>query len=372
MTSCDPSQVGTSIQNFTASNGCDSTITTITTLGEPTTVTLNETTCNPMETGTVTTTFFGGASNGCDSVVIVITSLLPKANVTVQMTTCDQNEVGSFTDTIYGGAANGCDSVITTVVSYIPPSMSTIQATTCDPSEVGTSSTTISGGASSGCDSIITTITTLLPSNEVVLNEITCDENSAGSFIEVLTNQNGCDSTVTTIVSYLPPPIASFRFFIDGLTVTFENTSQNDMINGWSLGDGTIVTNSDDFEHVYNNGGYYDVILGVSNLCGTDNIKQTVRIVGTAINLNTLIESIVLYPNPNTGQFALELEGNGVDTKLSLQLIDVTGKVIDAREVTFNGYLKENYAFEYIPSGTYLLHINSEEGQTTLKVNITK
>ncbi|MEZ5007905.1 MAG: hypothetical protein R2753_07110 [Chitinophagales bacterium] len=50
---------------------------------------------------------------GCDSIVTTITTLLPTATSTVDATTCDPQQVGTTVDTIVGGAANGCDSIVT-------------------------------------------------------------------------------------------------------------------------------------------------------------------------------------------------------------------------------------------------------------------
>ena len=80
-TSCDPADTGTVVQTLTSSQGCDSIITTITTLLPSDAVTIDETTCDPGQVGTVVQTLTN--QYGCDSVVTTNTTLLPSDAVTI-------------------------------------------------------------------------------------------------------------------------------------------------------------------------------------------------------------------------------------------------------------------------------------------------
>jgi hypothetical protein len=65
-TTCDPAQAGTVVQNLTAVDGCDSIVTTNTTLLPSFDITLNATTCDPAQVGTVVQNLT--TVDGCDSI----------------------------------------------------------------------------------------------------------------------------------------------------------------------------------------------------------------------------------------------------------------------------------------------------------------
>ena len=179
-------------------NGCDSVVTTITTLISGFTNTVNLTSCDPADVGTVTNTYT--ASNGCDSVVTTITTLISGYTNTVNLTSCDPADVGTVTNTFT--AANGCDSVVTTITTLISGFTNTVNLTSCDPADVGTFTNTYI--ASNGCDSTVTTITTLVSSYDVTVDYTSCNPTDTGTVVTVLTSSTGCDSTVTAHTSLLP------------------------------------------------------------------------------------------------------------------------------------------------------------------------
>jgi PKD repeat protein len=168
-TSCNPADVGTVTNTFVAANGCDSTVTVITTLLPSSTNSLTQTSCNPADVGTVTNTFV--AANGCDSTVTVITTLLPSSTNSLTQTSCNPADVGTVTNTFV--AANGCDSTVTVITTLLPSSTNTLTQTSCNPADVGTVTNTFV--AANGCDSTVTVITTLLPSSTNSLTQTSCN-----------------------------------------------------------------------------------------------------------------------------------------------------------------------------------------------------
>jgi gliding motility-associated-like protein len=75
--------VGSVSTTYTATTGCDSTVTVITTLLDSYNLTQNATSCNSADVGNVTTTYT--ATTGCDSTVTVITML-------IDISVCDDNK----------------------------------------------------------------------------------------------------------------------------------------------------------------------------------------------------------------------------------------------------------------------------------------
>ena len=72
-----------------------------------------------------------------------------------------------------------------------------------------------------------------------------------------------------------PKPVAGFTFTIDGLTVTFENTSTNGETYSWDFGDGATSTEENPV-HVYGGNGMYTVTLTATNPNGSSTTSQSV------------------------------------------------------------------------------------------------
>ncbi|MEZ5022928.1 MAG: hypothetical protein R2728_06630 [Chitinophagales bacterium] len=98
----------------------------------PTNDTINATTCDENQVGTVVDSFV--TANGCDSIVTTVTTLVPEVTNTVNLTTCIAGEEGTTVDTFTSAA--GCDSIVTTITTLLPTATSTVDATTCDPQQV--------------------------------------------------------------------------------------------------------------------------------------------------------------------------------------------------------------------------------------------
>jgi gliding motility-associated-like protein len=116
LTSCDPLQIGIVVDTFSNSLGCDSLVTTVTTLLSGDLSTINLTTCDPLQAGTTVDSLSN--TNGCDSVVTTITTLLTSDALTINATTCDPLQAGTSVDSLTNSA--GCDSIVTTNTTLDP------------------------------------------------------------------------------------------------------------------------------------------------------------------------------------------------------------------------------------------------------------
>ena len=312
------------------------------------------------------------ASTGCDSVITTITSFLESYQDTINLTSCDINQVGTIVDSFV--SVSGCDSIITTIYTLNGPSFSSITGNTCYIDSAGFFRDTIYGGAFNGCDSIINSIIFYIPPSTSTVIVPTCDVSDVETIIDTLygSSYTGCDSIIITIKQLLPSPVATFTYIKNGLEVTFNSTSTNATSIEWDFGDGTSSTVNPSITHFYGGEGSYDVMLIASNICGIDTFNRVVVIANTGIDLNAMIETLTLYPNPNNGVFTLKLEADFNLPQLDLVLFDVLGDVVDQRTVQFNGRLTENYNLQELPPGTYMLQLNSEKGSVTLKVSVIK
>ena len=118
------------------------------------------------------------------------------------------------------------------------------------------------------------------PSSSTEQNPTVVYDN-AGTYSVTLEATNAIGNSIVTQTDYIfvdDVPMASFTQNVNGLNVDFTNTSTNGDSYNWDFGDGN---NSSDFSpsHTYGMDGIYDVILSVTNNCGTVTTMTTVAIV---------------------------------------------------------------------------------------------
>ncbi len=101
--------------------------------------------------------------------------------------------------------------------------------------------------------------------------------------------------------------------------------------------------------------------IGVSNTVGI-HMPSTVGYVAASLN------SIELYPNPNSGAFTLEgIVSNGDET-LQVSVTNALGQTMYQHDVKVsNGKVSQNFNLNELPSGIYLLHVSNADGGKTIK-----
>ncbi|MBL7825761.1 MAG: PKD domain-containing protein [Saprospiraceae bacterium] len=109
-----------------------------------------------------------------------------------------------------------------------------------------------------------------------------CTWNTPGVYTVVLTASNSAgNSTATATITVGGVPAPGFTSQTAGLTVVFNNTTQNGTTYAWSFGDGGL-SNEVNPSHTYASAGTYTVTMVATNDCGTASFTQTITIVGSA------------------------------------------------------------------------------------------
>ena len=112
-------------------------------------------------------------------------------------------------------------------------------------------------------------------------------------------------------------------FAQNGQTISFQSNSTGPIENYlWIFGDGETSTEQNPV-HVYND-GLWEATLIVSNACHSDTLPLTLLIL-TGVNDPVDDGSIVLSPNPTSGEFVITLK-DGIQSPFDLQIIDANGK----------------------------------------------
>ncbi len=214
---------------------------------------------------------------------------------------------------------------------------------------------------------------------------------------------NGCfdaywDSVTVTGMGTPPPPPgncqASFILQQDSLnqnqywcwnTSTASSPSMS-LTYLWDFGDGNTSTQAYP-THVYNGIGTYTLCLTVSDSSCTsvacDTIVITVKASGTTLNVlepgtglsvgeNNLISSLEVYPNPNDGDFTLNVSTMN-DSKIEIVLYSITGEVVFSNtEIVSTGTNKIDVNQSDLSKGVYLLKVKEINSDNAKMIRIIK
>ena len=169
-----------------------------------------------------------------------------------------------------------------------------------------------------------------------------------------------CLSERIPVIAYIHTnaAIADFSFKDSGLYYTFTNNSTLANTFGWNFGDGNIDTMNFSCVHKFQDAGDYQVNLQVANGCGSNDITKTISVVNS-INEVQQSPEILLFPNPNNGNFELKIDRNEFEL---LRILDMQGKIIYESKME-NQYADNIYSVESGVStkGMYLLQLSGKD-----------
>ncbi|OGS78736.1 MAG: hypothetical protein A3D31_01820 [Candidatus Fluviicola riflensis] len=333
-------------------NGCDSTVTLNLTINNPTSSTVTVSACNSYtwaENGTTYNTsgsypvlLAGANANGCDSTVTLVLTINQPTSSTVAEVACGSytwadnsttyNTSGTYTATLAGANANGCDSTITLNLTINQPTSSSVTEVACGSyvwtensttyTTSGTYTVTLAGANANGCDSTITLNLTINQPTSSSVTEVACGsyvwaENSttyttSGTYTVTLAgaNANGCDSTITLNLTINQPTSSSVTEVACGSYVWTENST------------------------TYTTSGSYSVVLAGANANGCDSTVTLVLTINQPTSSTftaTACESYTWAENGTTynasGSYPVVLAGanaNGCDSTVTL-VLTITG-----------------------------------------------
>jgi PKD repeat protein len=211
------------------------------------------------------------------------------------------------------------------------------------------------------------------PASSTVQNPVVT-YNTPGTFSATLQASNaGGNNTTTTnnLVITQGLPTAGFNYTLSNGVITFNNTSVDGTAYTWNFGDGSPVSNLANPTYTYTVSGMYTVELTVLNACGATTIQQQVNVVIVDVQTPTWLSLFNVYPNPNTGQFTVEM--SGVPGKeVEFTLFNTIGEQIYRSVDDFSsGELKHQFYLN-LPAAMYTLRIQLGEQVTFVKVAVQK
>ena len=383
------SSSGTYTDTLTSSASCDSVVIYDFQLNSPSSSSFAITSCNDYTWASAGTTYNSSGTyqatltnaGGCDSIVTLNLTINNPTSATVNMTSCENytwplngntyNASGNYTTTLTN--SNGCDSVVTLDLVINNSTSSTETVTSCDTynwpingntyNSTGNYTATITNA--NGCDSIVTLDLTIGTSSSYTETITACDNytwsinnqnySATGSYTETLTSQLGCDSIITldlTINTVDASATVSSNVITantSGASYTWIDCDANSIISGETNQSFTPETT-----------GNYAVIVTDDGCADT---SDCFLIDYTGLIENSFESDIIIYPNPTEGLVRIELSNAYAD--LNVVITDVSGKIIQS----FKPDDKEQFSFELNEaSGTYFVTLTAGNKKAVFKV----
>ncbi|MGB1039555.1 MAG: T9SS type A sorting domain-containing protein [Flavobacteriales bacterium] len=364
---------------------------------------------------------------GCDSIIKINLTIRKKTYSTHSLAGCDSIQSpsgkwfyvsGNYFDTIPN--SDGCDSVISLSVTVSNSSFQTINVLDCDSATISSGVVVYTSGTyfdtlstTNGCDSIIKTVAVINQSTSFSIFDTICYSytspsgsiwTTSGVYYDTIINASGCDSLLTvnliintdsystisdSICGIYTSPSGKIYYNSGNYSDTIKNTAGCDSIISISLIDKIDVqlnvsgitissaeTNST-FQWLDCNNGYSPIMGETSNSfvplsngkyaveiikSSCSDTSQCVDINSVGIDINNL-EGYKCYPNPNSGNFIIEL--NSMIDELSVSIYSVNGKLV--QENVFYKSNKINVNTE-LTSGVYFVLLNDGKSKQRVKI----
>jgi PKD repeat protein len=177
----------------------------------------------------------------------------------------------------------------------------------------------------------------------------------------------GADTTCQAVQITCAFAVAGFEATANGTSVAFTSAAVNADSVKYDFGNGNT---SNDPNPTFDFGatGSYEVCQIAYNICGTDTVCQTVRVIATG--LETLLDaaSLELYPNPADSEVLLKLSTLRA-ADFTVEIVDMKGKV--AASQTFErvaGEWQHRFDLSALAEGIYLVRVSAEGGSIMRKL----
>ncbi|MBL4754797.1 MAG: T9SS type A sorting domain-containing protein [Flavobacteriales bacterium] len=185
----------------------------------------------------------------------------------------------------------------------------------------------------------------------------------AATYYDSSITSNGCDSIHSTILTADPLPIVNLgadTVICNGCSINLDAGAGFTSYD-WSTGETTQTINVD-------SAGTYIVTVTDANSCiGGGAIEVDIAL---GIAVTNMQHAVKIYPNPNTGEFTLELIlTNGQDMELSI--VNILGKLVYFEKLpAFEGTHFKQIDLSTYSSGVYNLQLVSSTGTINKRVII--
>jgi hypothetical protein len=254
----------------------------------------------------------------------------------------------STTFTVTGTDANNC--IGTTTVSVTVNALPTI---------------TTSGNAAI-CPGGITTVTASgantynwMPGNTTGSSQ-SVSPSATTTYTITGTDANNCSNTaLVTVTVGTPPALPSITTSANVLTSTVTGSSYQWYLNGNPIASATSQS------YTVTQGGSYTV--EVFDVIGCSSGQSQPIVITDAEALSPVEELFVIAPNPNNGEFVIEIKTAIADDYV-LEIYNALGQRIYAENITnFSGQYRREMSIREYGAGVYLVRLRSPKNETVIR-----
>lgn len=189
--------------------------------------------------------------------------------------------------------------------------------------------------------------------------------NVPGTYDVSLTASNAQGSSTYTQTGFVVVndiPLPSFTSVTNFNIVTFTNTTAGATSYAWDFGDGSPISTEANPTHTYAAGGQYQVTLTATNACGSKAVTLDVTAGANGTEDIPGISRFEVFPNPNSGNFVLLMDGMPQAEMLELSFVNVLGQRIFHERADFRtGHISKDFSFSNLAAGVYILQVKSGE-----------
>ena len=151
-------------------------------------------------------------------------------------------------------------------------------------------------------------------------------------------------------------------YLYDGLSGTI------DFGGNWNDDTGTGVLTGASLQVSYLNAGSYQFTYTASNgVCADASTTITVDLIDCTGIDEAVANNFSVYPNPSTGVFTIEFDGNGSNIELSI--LDLNGRTVYTQAIATN---KTDVNLSTIANGVYTVVLVSNDTVSATKMIVAK
>jgi hypothetical protein len=192
---------------------------------------------------------------------------------------------------------------------------------------------------------------------------------TVGTYSVLVTNPSGCKSSDVVNVVSKPKPTVGLVF--TGQTHFCPTVSGRPLTEGTPSG-GTYIgsgVSGNTFNANAAGQGSYIIIYSYTGSNGCSNTAKDTLIVDACVGIDELTSDLGLnvYPNPNTGEFTLEINASS-DITGNVSVMSVDGRVVYKDVVNGSGLISQTIKITDLANGIYYLRLETKDAIRTYKV----
>jgi PKD repeat protein len=187
------------------------------------------------------------------------------------------------------------------------------------------------------------------------------------TFNVMLVAVSGCSDSIVKAITINANPISDFSYSQTGSQLELKATQTNNSRYFWKFGNNdSLVTSNPNCSFTVTNQGQNKVCLQVTNLA--DCISQTCKNITLGMNSIVKQSGFVIYPNPNSGQFIIEIKNP--QNAINIEFYDLLGHLVHQIKPS---EVQSQYSVNLNASnGIYIVRLNNGQQNYFSKVTINR